>query len=801
MSILRRKVWRDLWNYKGRTLQVVLIIAMGAFAIGMIVGTRNTVIAGMEEIWQASSPAMIHLWAYPSVDDDTLAVLERVEHVTGVEGFTDVSIEWRLSPDDRWQPGNLIARDDYENQRFARVDLLSGSWPHRRVIAAGQGSDVAFDIQEGSQVYLRVDEREYVVEVGGVVYDPNAQPPSFGGNAQFFTTRNRLEDMTGSRDFNRILAGATQYDETLVTTVADDMQNKLERQGVRSGGFAPPNGSRFTDPAKHFFQDVMDGIFFILGFMAILALVLGLFLVYNTITAIISQQISQIGVMKAVGANTGKILYLYLLNVSAYGFLALLIALPLGIVGAYGLGTFLLDSFNAESDFVISTSAIVAQVIIALLSPLVACLVPIFSGARITVREAIKTYGLSVDSSLLDLALARIQRIPQMVSLTISNTFRHKQRVLLTQLTLVFSGVIFMTVMSARDTTVYTFDELLFSIFRFNVNFQLSDLERIDRVEEMTLSQPGVKAVEMWRMDNAAIRLAGQPESEDDESALLIGVPVPTTLYGPQMRAGRWLQPGDTYAVVLNHVLAEDAGVGVGDTVSFEHGENDESDWLVVGLLFDPVITNSAHVPREVMLREIGNVNKAGTVWIQTERGGAAAELAAAEELREHYTRNRLELNAGGVFGLDTATEVIDNVLGQFSIIITLLATMAVVIGIVGSIALSGVLSLNVLERTREIGVLRAIGASSGAISGLFVGEGVILGWLSWLIALPFSIPAGKLMAQGLSGAVNIDLVYKFTPIGALCWLGIITVLSIAASWFPARGASRISVRESLAYE
>jgi putative ABC transport system permease protein len=801
MSILRRKVWRDLWDYKGRTVQVVLIIAMGAFAVGMIVGTRNTIVAGMEEIWQASSPAMIHLWTYPSVDDDTLAVLERVEGVTEVEGFVDASIEWRLSPDDSWQPGSLTARDDYEDQRFAKLDLLSGSWPHRRAFAVGQGSDVAFGIQEGGQVYIRVDEREYVVQVSGVVYDPNIQPPSFGGDAQFYTTRDRLGDMTGSRDFNRILASAARYDETLVTAVADEMQSKLERQGIRSGGFAPPNGSRFTDPERHFFQDTMDGVFFILGFMAILALLLGLFLVYNTVTAIVSQQISQIGVMKAVGASAGKILYLYLSNVLTYGFLALLIALPLGIVGAYGLGTFLLESFNAESDFVISTSAILTQMMVALLSPLVACLVPICTGARITVREAIQTYGLSAGSSLLDRVLAKTQRIPQLVSLTISNTFRHKQRVLLTQVTLVLSGVIFMTVMSARDATVYTFDTLLFSIFQFNVNFELSDLERIDRVEAMTLSQPGVKAVEMWRMDDAAIRLAGQPESEDDESVLLVGVPVPTTLYGPQMRAGRWLQPDDTYAVVLNQKLAEDAGVGVGDTVTFSHGDNDESNWRVVGLLFDPVIVNSAHVPREVMLREIRSVNKAGTVWIQTERGGAAAELAAAQELREHYTQNRLELHAGGVFGQDTASAVIDNVLGQFAIIITLLATMAVVIGIVGSIALSGVLSLNVLERTREIGVLRAIGASSGAISGLFVGEGMILGWLSWLVALPLSIPAGRLMVQGLGAAVDTDLVYQFTPIGALCWLGIITLLSVAASWFPARGAARISVRESLVYE
>ena len=133
--------------------------------------------------------------------------------------------------------------------------------------------------------------------------------------------------------------------------------------------------------------------------------------------------------------------------------------------------------------------------------------------------------------------------------------------------------------------------------------------------------------------------------------------------------------------------------------------------------------------------------------------------------------------------------------------IVTLLATMAVVIGVVGSIALSGVLSLNVLDRRREIGVMRAIGASSSDIAGLFIGEGLILGWLSWLIAVPLSIPAGNLLAQGLGAAMGGELVYQFTPTGMLYWLVIITVLSAVASWFPARSATRISVREVLAYE
>ncbi len=126
---------------------------------------------------------------------------------------------------------------------------------------------------------------------------------------------------------------------------------------------------------------------------------------------------------------------------------------------------------------------------------------------------------------------------------------------------------------------------------------------------------------------------------------------------------------------------------------------------------------------------------------------------------------------------------------------------MAIIMGFVGNIALSGTLSISVLERCREIGVMRAIGASSGIISRLFFGEGVLPGWLSWLIALPLSLPAGGLTLEGLGAAIGFDLVYNYTPNGAFHRLIIITVLSIGASYFPARGSTRVSVRESLAYQ
>ncbi len=805
MSVINYKIWNDLWGNKSRTLQVVLIIAMGAAAIGMIVTTRTLVISGMQAIWQAVSPAMIAMRTDPSIDDETLTALKGIDGLENVEGFATHRIEWRLNPADEWSAASLIARDDYKNQYYTTLGLLSGAWPTERIFGVVQGGDAVHGIQQGGQVTIRVDDREHQVKIGGVIYDPVAQPPSFGGQARFYTTRDRIGDLTGDRDFNRILAGAAEYDQAKMIALADLIKRKLEKQEIDSGGASPspPQGSRVSDPSQHFFQGVMDGIFLILAVMSIVALVLGLFLVYNTINAIISQQVDQIGVMKAIGAGTRQILWIYLLNVFAYGALALLISMPLAAGGGWALHVFLMNTFNADpGPFTIVPQAIVAQLSIALLAPLIASLIPIFSGARITVREAISTYGLSAGGGWLERLLAKSERVPRLILLTLSNTFRNKGRVILTQITLIISGLIFMMVMSVGDSTRNTFGEVIFSILRYDVSFVFEDLERIREVETLTLAHPAVKAVEMWDLDNGNIRLTSQAESDDDRQVTLFGVPLPTTLYGPQITSGRWLQPGDTAAMVLNQKVAREVGIKLGDWVTVDHGIKGETTWQVVGLVFDPIVTESAHTSREAILRKLNRVGRANTVWIQTVQNDPAGQVRSAQTLRLYYDEHELTLNPGGTFaGQDTASEATTNILGQYGMIITLLAVMAMVIALVGSIALSGVLSLNVLERTREIGVMRAIGASSGSIARLFIGEGLILGWLSWAIAAMLSVPAGRLMTQALGTALPTELVYIYKPTGALYWLIIITLLAIVASWLPARRATRISVRESLVYQ
>jgi putative ABC transport system permease protein len=148
-----------------------------------------------------------------------------------------------------------------------------------------------------------------------------------------------------------------------------------------------------------------------------------------------------------------------------------------------------------------------------------------------------------------------------------------------------------------------------------------------------------------------------------------------------------------------------------------------------------------------------------------------------------------------------TASELRSQYAFQFSTVTSMLMGLSVVVAVVGGIALMGALSIAVVERTKEIGVLRAIGARSGTILGIFMMEGVLQAILSWFLSIPFSLLVSPLVAGGLGESMfgaTLDYRYGWPAVGI--WLVIILVISVAASVLPARGATQISVQDSLAY-
>ncbi len=352
-------------------------------------------------------------------------------------------------------------------------------------------------------------------------------------------------------------------------------------------------------------------------------------------------------------------------------------------------------------------------------------------------------------------------------------------------------------VMNTSTTLRYTFGDVLLSIYEANILLDLEDEARIKAIESLTLSHPEAETVEVWSTGKGTARPQGQPESNDDNSINLRGVPTPSATYIPQMRVGRWLQPGDKYAMVLSQEVAKQIGVGVGDWITIDIPTTRQSDWQVVGLLFEPVDQKLAVASRDTLLKETRQVGQGKSIRVQTLHGDPESEAVTAAELRAIYEGQGYDVLPSTK---DTSYRLATRQADQMALLFIILTGMAVMTAIVGAVALSGTLSINVMERTREIGVMRAIGASAGVVAGQFVGEGLILGWLSWLLAIPLSFPAGLLIVRTLSAVLSIELVYQVSWVGIGYWLITITVLAVIASWFPAQKAAQTSVRESLAY-
>src|SRR5690606_9756769 len=136
------------------------------------------------------------------------------------------------------------------------------------------------------------------------------------------------------------------------------------------------------------------------------------------------------------------------------------------------------------------------------------------------------------------------------------------------------------------------------------------------------------------------------------------------------------------------------------------------------------------------------------------------------------------------------------------NILTTFLLIMSFLMASVGSIGLMGTMSLNVMERTREIGVMRAIRAANRSIVTIVLLEGVLIGFISWLLSSVVGLALSKQLSDAMFQIIfDRNATLSFTGLGNLIWLGLVLLLSILASVIPAYNASRLTVREVLAYE
>jgi len=787
-----RKVLADLWDGKVLTLLVVASIAVGVFGVGMIVSGYVIIDEDLRRSFKSINPANVLLVTDP-LDEALLHSIRKLPAVADAEARRHLSVRVSVSVSE-WDTLELQAIPDWEELSINRLVPLQGATaPGTREIILERMTMDSLGAEVGDDLHICLaDGTERTLRVVGSALNPDIGYAGVLGQLQGYIVLETVEYLLETPYVNRLYVTAAR--ESADRAHLDHLARQVIGQVERTGRQVYRTEVARSD--EHPMASIIEALLGVLSALGVLVVALSGSLITNTMSTLLNRHLRHIGVMKLVGARRGQVAGMYLGLIMTYAALASLIAVPAGCLAGYWLARFAADAINFEVyGFRVVPSAVVLQLGIALLVPPAAGALPVLGGIRITVREALTGgSGLSQDGwTGRRSPRQRVRWLSRVTVLAVRNTFRRKGRLAITLLTLTLGGAVFMAVLNSHVALDHKVDRLA-QYFLADVNVTLAQPYRIERVEREMMTAPGVQHVEPWTGASAEWLREGQASEPID----IIAPPAGSNLVRPLVVAGRWLLPDDQNAIALNDAIWKNyPDLQPGDSIRLRIAGR-ECDWIVVGIFqyagMDQLL---GYTNREYLSTLLGRPSQGTLFRIVTTEHDLATQKMVAMQLDEH-----LRSRGYRVAAVEAGGSVVESVSEVLSVLMVVLLIMSLLTALVGSIGLTGTMSMNVLERTREIGVLRAIGAHNGIIVRLVMVEGLLIGLISYVLAGIASFPLTAFLSNIISLAVfRSPAELAFTANGFVLWLGLLLLLSGLASLTPARHAARLTIREVLAYE
>jgi putative ABC transport system permease protein len=790
-----KKVWADFWGNKSRTILTIMPIAVGTFAVGFNSNMALYLTESMDGDFLSASPSEAQIFAYP-LDDDMVKIARDMPGVDAVEGYATLYATVIRTDD---QSASILFRS-LEDPSLLTVNLLKPMMGESALPKIGEkeiivdASAVSLGYKPGDMILVELDNgKRRELKLAGYIHDVTGNPFNLTREVDAYVTPETMEWLGGSRYYDALMVSVSenQTDQAHVTEVAQSVADRVKHAGAEVYFVS------VYQPGHHYAYAITKGAFFVLGILSYLTVFLSAFLIINTITALMTQQTRQIGIMKAVGGSTSQMVVLYAVLILGFGVGALAIAVPLANVAAKNIAGGIAAYFNFyPAPYVGYKSTLLQQVFVALVIPMLAAVLPIYNSVHMTVREAISDYGISSRAKPKDKSVSKAALfIPRPMRLSIRNAFRRRMRLTLTLFTLVLAGAIFISVYNlwaSLDKNIQAAQ----GYFLADINLGFNRYYRYDVVAPIAESVPGVTSAEGWAFYVGTLMM-----NEDDvgTQVQLIAPPSDSTLINATIAAGRWLTPGDENAIVIgNHLLKVYPDIKVGDWLNITIDDK-ETEWRVVGVFTftGNLSTPWLYVNYEYLSRLMGQPEQVYSLRILTEKHDAVSQRNISKQMVTVFESHGIQVSEP-----ELSTEWYQSQKSNTDLLVYFLLVMAVLIAIVGGLGLMGTMSINVLERTREIGVMRAIGASNGDIQRIVIAEGLLIGFISWGIGILLSIPITGVLCYGVGVAVlsaPMEPVYGVT--GIIVWLIFTLILAIIASYLPARQASRLTVRDTLTYE
>jgi putative ABC transport system permease protein len=527
-------------------------------------------------------------------------------------------------------------------------------------------------------------------------------------------------------------------------------------------------------------------VFYVIAGVALLS---ALILIYTTMNTIVREQTREIGVMKAVGGTRRLIGAGYLRTALLIGGLGTVLGIIIGIPLSNWLMTFMSEEFGGTSiGWRVSGLALLLSLALGVGGTALAAWPALRRAGRITVREAIEDHGMVAGFGLgtTDRLAARVGFLSRRSQMGLRNAGRRPGRTLATAVpialavgTMLGFGAVLIT---AVNEDLNSFDLEGGDITIWNEGGRGLDAG----VEELIESVPGV--------DFAHQMIYSSVEFDGEHNVW--GLPAEST-YAHDVIAGRWFTESEAVAAapvaVFGEALVELTGTRVGDAITLETRRGPVT-VEVIGV--DGQLVNDGQglfMPFQTVLDYEGWTT--GNYWVRTVDPSPDTVNAAADGIHRTLAQNGYRIGSNLRY-IDREANQSEN-----RLIVTVVMTMGAPIVAIGMLGLVSAMASNILDRTREIGVLRSIGARRRDLRAIFRAEGVAIALLGWLIGVPIGYGLARFILWVLENEFHAGFVFVFPLWPVAVALVVTVIVSLLVLRLPVRRAVRMQPGIALRYE
>lgn len=790
MNLRFRKAVNDLRVNPGRTLLVIFALIIGLWGVGSILVSYFILKSDLNENFTRTAPFHVALTSKDFARLDLSSFRQRPE-IESAE-FRDLSYQRIEVFPDQWLPLWLFGLDDFERFNLARVYHEEGPvTPPRGTMLVERNGRLVSNLTTGSVARVRAGGKILQVPVSGISFDPAQAPSTQDAFIYAYTDKRTFTEITGEPANQRLIfrlrnAGTKQEIQTAANSIVAD----LRARGIAIDSINIPK------PNQHPHQWQLNTLLAFQGSIGLLAFLMGAVLVSQLIGAILAQQVRQIGVLKAIGATQWQVFSIYLAMVLTLGILASIVAIPLAVISGYGFAAFVAKILNFNiltKELPLSLYA--GLIACGLLLPILFALPALLRGVGISVQSALSDYGISLGSASGKKVAATRWPLPYGLRLALRNALRRKKRLATTVATIALGVAIFSAGFNVRESLIEFLADTRYAM-KYDVQVVLK--EQIPREKALApfRNLNNVQHIETWNGGRG--RLQSSVVSTNNGIGI-VALPRDTDLVKMDVTNGRWLSPSDGIEIVMNQGAVEQFGEPVEPGKLYRINLNGKPVRAkLVGIVKEFDVAK-IYIDKEQYDRTANPEHLVNSLMFATEDRSFDNVVKLKKDIERVISRTDLN-----VFYVMSQAERAKIIYDHLSIILGLFTFLSALVLVISTLGMAASTGTSIMERTREIGVMRAIGATPSIIYRLFVAEGAVVAFigigLGFLLGLPLSLYASEFFGELILGH-GVSLHFAFSQMGFVVTLTITLVFAWLASRLPARKAISISNKEALSYE